>query len=183
MLYKTTTEDKHYHIVYLNTETGSMQVADSGRNKRTIHSHDISIDEMSGQPTIVESGEHTHNLAKLTIEGKKVEKSDNKIIKEAQQLYKEAKNIEKDFRKKGKESEDFRGNDQWKKKDRTKREGSQRAVLTLNHLDADLDRLSGYQRQNRTDITYFPVEGGDGIVADILTAVVKSIPVTPSPAF
>ncbi|MCK5601354.1 hypothetical protein KAR91_05790 [Candidatus Pacearchaeota archaeon] len=175
MLYKTTTEDKHYHIVYLNAETGNMQVADSGKNKKTIHPHDILIDEESGRPIVLEAEGHTHELANLVLEGKKVEKSDNKIIKEAQQLYKEAKNIEKDFRKNGKESEAFRGNDQWKKEDRTKREGSQRAVLTLNHLDADLDRLSGYQRQNRTDITYFPIEGGDAMVADMLTAVVKSI--------
>lgn len=175
MLYKTTTEDKHYHIVYLNPETGNMQVAESGRNKKSIHPHEIIINEETGQPTIVEAGGHTHNLANLDFEAKKVEKSDNKIISEAQQLYKEAKNVEKDFRKNGKESEAFRGNDQWKKEDRQKREGSSRAVLTLNHLDSDLDRLSGYQRQNRTDITYFPTEGGDAIIADMLTAVVKSI--------
>lgn len=175
MLYKTTTEDKHYHIVYLNPETGNMQVAESGRNKKTIHPHEIIIDGETGRPTIMEAGGHTHNLANLDVEAKKVEKSDNKIISEAQQLYKEAKNVEKDFRKNGKESEEFRGNDQWKKEDRQKREGSDRAVLTLNHLDSDLDRLSGYQRKNRTDITYFPVEGGDAMVADMLTAVVKSI--------
>lgn len=175
MLYKTTTEDKHYHIVYFNPETGNMQVAESGRNKKTIHPHEIIINEETGQPTIAEAGDHTHNLANLDFEAKKVEKSDNNIINEAQQLYKEAKNIEKDFRKNGKESEEFRGNKQWKTEDRQRRESSSRAVLTHNHLDADLNRLSGYQRKNRTDITYFPVEGGDARVADMLTAVVKSI--------
>jgi hypothetical protein len=174
MLFKTTTEDRHYHIVYFHAATGTAHVAEGGKSKKTTHPHDVELDE-GGNLVILDHEGHGHRLIELNIEVEKSVKSDDQIVKEVRALYKEAKNLESDFIKKGKESEDFRGNKQWKDTDRQKRVGEDRAVLTMNHLDSDLDRLSGYQRQNRTDIKYFPVEGGDVIVADMLTAVTKAI--------
>ena len=54
-------------------------------------------------------------------------------------------------------------------------ESIERAALTINEIEPKIDLLSGYQRQNRTDFKFMPVEEGDQRVADILNVVVKNI--------
>ena len=45
--------------------------------------------------------------------------------------------------------------------------------MSLNYLKKNVDVLSGFQRQNRSDIKVLPVEGSDELIAEVLTEVTK----------
>lgn len=165
MFLKTTKDKRHYHITY-QKPSGEMVMAQAND-----HTHPI----VNGKIGAYEG--HTHK-----IEGemggaslKQDKKKDNDIVSEVISLYKAGKELEKDFRKKAIESEEFYMGKQWKAEDRRALESKKRACLTINEIAPKIDLLSGYQRQNRYDIKFFPVEEGDGRVADILTNVVKNI--------
>jgi len=48
-------------------------------------------------------------------------------------------------------------------------------ALVINILKKQVDLMSGFERQNRTDIKIFPVEGGDDYTAEVLTKIIKWI--------
>jgi len=50
-----------------------------------------------------------------------------------------------------------------------------RAALTLNKIEPLVDLLIGFQRQNKLDVKYLPVEGGDQVIADIYNMVSKNV--------
>jgi hypothetical protein len=89
--------------------------------------------------------------------------------------YQTAYELEKDAIADGKAAEDFLQHDQWDAQLKKDLVGKQRAAITVNRLEEKMDTLFGYQRQNRTDITFSPMEGGDQGVCDILNPVVKNI--------
>jgi len=99
------------------------------------------------------------------------------VVSNVKALFKAAKEDESDSRTKAEESEKFYqgGKGQWKDADAKKLEGEDRPALTFSEVEDKIDLLSGYQRQNRLDIRYYPTEEGDARVADILTTVVKNI--------
>ncbi|NIT02545.1 MAG: hypothetical protein GTO09_10480, partial [Candidatus Latescibacteria bacterium] len=90
-------------------------------------------------------------------------------------LFKEAKNIESDSRDDAEESEEFYRGEQWTTEQINKLESEHRSYLTFNHIQANVKLLSGYQRQNRTDLRFFPIEDGDARVADVLNIITKVI--------
>ena len=162
-LFRTSREDGHTHLVYgLDDGTGV-----STENKK--HSHTIEGGVLVGE-------DHTHELVAVEPKPAKLSKSsENDKISKVMGLYKEFSKNESDSREKGRESEKYVLNDQWDDQVKSKLKGEERATLTLNHVAADIQLLSGVQRQNRTDIRYLPVEDGDSDVAEILTALVKNI--------
>ena len=124
--------------------------------------------------------QHTHELTDdfIFAEEENIEedkKTDEETIVEGRGLWKFARDHEKDFRDSGYESEDvFRGK-QWDDKEKKKLEKEQRAALTINETAGKIDQLSGFHRQNRLDIKFFPIGDGDGKTADMVTAIVKNI--------
>ncbi len=67
------------------------------------------------------------------------------------------------------------GDHQWDSKDLSILRSQNRPALTFNHLLALVNLVSGFQRQNRSDIKIYNRKGGSRIVADILTKIIKHI--------
>ena len=161
---RTDRVDGHAHIVYVRQDGEGVTTVDKK------HSHTYSGGELTGE-------DHVHEMIDLVPipESKKKKGDKHTKVSKVMKAYKEFQNNESEFRKEGKESEEFVLGDQWSDADKTKLEGERRPPLTLNHVAANIRLLSGIQRQNRTDIKYAPVEGGDARIADIYTIVVKNI--------
>jgi hypothetical protein len=173
-LFKTDKVNGHYHIVYVRND--GVGTTDSYSE----HIHEVIEDRIEGEdgevtfanPQVMDAEGHTHELIPFTPSTKKKEKNEaQRVIL----LWKELKQNEADSRKKAAKSWDYMMNDQWDKAVEEKLNAEERSHLTLNNIAPNIRLLSGHQRQNRTDIRYFPVEEGDGRVADILTALVKNI--------
>jgi len=56
-----------------------------------------------------------------------------------------------------------------------KLQAESRPVIVVNEAESKIDALVGFQRQNRTDITSFPVERGDQRVTDVLNILIKNV--------
>ena len=163
---------KHFHAAYLRPDGSGVTSVDND------HSHDyILIRTPEGWGRICSPAEdgHTHSLAPLEGKEAKRKRTDAELVAEVRKLFKEAKEYEGDSRKKADEAEEFRKLNQWSQNHRTKLDEQSRACMTIDEIGPKLDILSGYQRQNRTDIHYLPVEEGDARIADILNAIVKNI--------
>lgn len=163
---------KHYHMAYMRSDGSGITSVDND------HSHDyvvLQTPEGLGRACSPAPDGHTHTLMPMEAKEKKRYKSNDELVSEVRALFKEAKEYESDSRKKADESEEFRKGNQWKPTHKSDLEEKQRACLTINEIASKLDLLSGYQRQNRTDIKYLPVEEGDARVADILNALAKNI--------
>lgn len=199
MLIRTSENSGHDHIAYQREdETGSTSVAHG-------HFHDILteiVDPTAGMTeeertaffevdpnppeetriviTTAGKDKHTHSLTDdfIFAEDTDVTDPDNddvKLASELRGLWSYAKEAEQEFRKSGDESEDFYFGKQWNVDEKKKLENAKRAALTINEIGSRVDILSGFHRQNRSDIKYFPVGKGDARVADMLTAIVKNI--------
>jgi hypothetical protein len=162
-LFRTSRENNHSHLVYLLDDGTGV----STESKK--HNHIVENGVLIGE-------DHSHELVKVEPKPNKAGTSkENDKISKVMTLFKEWKTNESDSREKGKESENYVLNKQWKDDVKSKLKGEERATLTLNHIAANVQLLSGIQRQNRTDIRYLPVEDGDSDIAEILTALVKNI--------
>lgn len=63
--------------------------------------------------------------------------------------------------------------DQWEDADRQKLQNEGRPDLSLNMLHKPISLLTGYERQNRTDLRVQPIEGADQPMADVFSEVLK----------
>lgn len=163
---------KHYHIAYVEIDEATGSVLDGITTTEKDHFHSIENNQVA--PAGDGKG-HTHTLKEYETTEKEDREKDDKIIKDVISLFKEAKGYEDKSRKKAIESEDFYNGKQWKEEDKSTLEKSQRSALTINEIEPKIDLLSGYQRQNRTDFRFLPVEEGDAIIADLLNVIVKNI--------
>ena len=173
----------HKHIVYQNDRTGIGYTSISKG-----HTHPVTF-ETDKKPTmdgnVVPTGSgrwvigisegHTHEIAPIMVTETKKSESEDEIIRECLKLYRYARDLEKPSRIAGRESIEFYRGDQWDENTRSKLDKEKRACLTINQIEPKMDLLSGYQRQNRTDIKYMPMEDGDQRVSEILNIVTKSI--------
>ena len=66
-------------------------------------------------------------------------------------------------------------NDQWNLAEREKLLSENRPAIVLNVIKKSVDVIDGHQRQNVSDIKFFPVEGSDQERADIYSEVTKWI--------
>lgn len=124
-------------------------------------------------------GGHVHDILPETPESEKANEKPTEdetiVVGEVIRLFQTARSGEDECRKMANESEDFYAGKQWDEKVKKDLESADRAALTMNEIEPKIDLLSGYQRQNRSDIKYLPVEEGDQRVVDILNTVVTNI--------
>ncbi len=193
-LKRTSINDEHYHYVYLRDDnTAFTSIADDG------HTHEVKyvppVEPITdpdtqevlneGQPgrfELEKAKGHTHkillqsesdSLPRTKFDNEK--KFEDNVVEMTKALYKAAKDLEKTSRKNSTEAFEFYEGKQWDDADRRELEAKDRACLTINEIEPKIDVLTGYQRQNRYDITYLPVEGGDAVAADMMSFVAKNI--------
>ena len=179
----TTDKTDHYHVAYVGEDGFGMTSIAKG------HSHGITpgeapteVDPMLGQPIpsepipVVEPAiDHSHELVPYVPVQKKVKEDEKEALDGLLMDFAEAKTYEDSSRKSGYESEDMYSHNQWNPMEEKELTEKNRAALTINRLEEKIDNLSGYQRQNRTEIKYLPIEGTDSRACDILNIFVKVI--------
>lgn len=167
----------HHHIIYLNDETPS-PTGSASPGRINGHNHPVVQDPNTGEWYLGPSEDdgHTHEIEDYTFKESKKKEEDNEIVREIIRLYRAAKEHESDSLEMAKESEEFyTGKGQWTPEQKRVLESQNRAALTINKIQKNIDELSGYQRQQRTDIRYLPVEDGDQRAADLYTLAAKYV--------
>lgn len=186
-LRQTTEVRGHTHLVFIQNDGTGLTSKVSG------HFHNVAYNPPQ-EPITDETGQviqeatpggfiilgagkanHIHELAPVKYENIEISENEDDVVSRVQGLFKYALEIESESIESGKESEDFYRGEQWENGVKNSLEGSGRAAVTINETKPKVDLLSGFQRQNRTDIIYLPVEGGDAITADIYSQLVKNI--------
>ncbi len=184
-------KDPHYHILYL-MEDGTGITSVDGKDP---HPHEFIyqepqeeiVDQDPNSPTfnvviqeaveggwfIVPDNDHEHEPEEYVTKSPTIEKSEGKLVTDIAQRYLDSQKLEEDSRESGYEAEEFYSHKQWDNAKKRELESKDRAALTINKIEEKIDNLTGYQRQNRTDIKYLATENGDERVADILNIVVK----------
>lgn len=189
VLLKTTKEGRgrssHYHIVYINDETGVGLVAVAKDHTHPIaYEQAVEMDAMGNQVAgeaawvIGPGGKDNHihaGLEDYTTKETKEDKEDDELVSEVLSLYKTAKETDAASYKKAEEAHNFYLGEQWHSADKQRLELVNRPALTFNEIRPKVDLLVGYQSRNRTDYNFLPVEGGDQRVCDILKILVKNI--------
>lgn len=180
-------KDPHTHIVHLPDNGMGMMTAHSDGHTHPVNYMPPMAPVMDMMGNMVQVGSqggwvigdangHSHNgMSEYETSTPKDDRTDAEKVQHVLTLYDEADKIEQTSRTQGYESEDLYSHKQWEDDKVAELEGQNRAAITINQIEAKIDSLSGYQRQNRTEIKYLPVEGGDARVADMLNAIVKNI--------
>jgi len=171
----------HEHIIYMQTPQTGVTTVTKG------HAHPVKLEtaeqvtrDVLGNQTVTSetryvvlpAGEdmHTHPVAELTVktpENKKDTRDESDIVGEVYSLREKAKTFDEASRKEAEIDEKYMTEDQWDAAAKAKMEGTFRPALTVNALQAKIKALSGYQRSNRTDFRFRPVESGDTRANDI----------------
>lgn len=97
--------------------------------------------------------------------------SDEKVVEVSQNAYDEARSALDAWNREARTDLNFYLSDQWDDADKQKLINKGVPVLTLNYIKKTIDLITGFQRQNRSDIRYFPIEGGDALVAEVLSMI------------
>lgn len=186
----------HTHIIFTNPER---QAGESSTDAN--HSHQVSwippvdpqyqVDPQSGQQTEVAPGQpgyfkleaamdgHTHEILpdELPRTGRvEAELSDDEIVQEVYTYYESAVNINSDSITAADEADGFyTGEKQWTQQEKDYLKDRDRACLTINKTKKEVNKLSGNQRQSRTDIKLVPVGGTDQKVCDLANIAIKNI--------
>lgn len=171
-LFRTSITEDHSHIVYVSevSQTGVTSV-DAG------HIHDVAFDP-NIQDWVLGFGPngHSHVLEAPTLANPKSDKQEDvEVLDDVYTMFREWTEAEKESRDAAEEAEKFYWGEQWDKALKSELESKGRAALTINQIERMVDSLTGEQRQERTDIHYYPEEGGDQRVADILNHLSKHL--------
>lgn len=176
-LKKTTTDNGHYHIIYIRDDGSAiMSNADDGH----IHIIEPKTNPSTGEIYyyITPEEDHSHEVVEIELdldkEDKIYQKNDD-LVYEGGVLLNQAIEIEKDFRRRGRRCSDFYVGKQYKQSDIDKLNEDQRAAIVVNEVMPIVHALSGHQRQNRTDIKTFPIEKADPRGAEIADILIKFI--------
>lgn len=102
-------------------------------------------------------------------------KSEEQIISDVLGDYDKALNAESLLYYEQKKDMQYYLGKQWDDNVKTALEAEMRPVLTINLSKKNVDAVSGYERQNRMDIKTFPIEGGDEVVAEAISRVIKIV--------
>jgi hypothetical protein len=169
----TTTSQKHTHLVYLNEITGQ-----GSSSLKQNHTHSVVFSPELNQWVMdpAEDG-HIHQLVPYAPKLKKAKKRTEKDkVDRVISIYRAELQGEHTARKDGTESRGFyTGKDQWPMNVKQELAREKRTSITINEVAAKIDLLAGFQRQNRTDTKFAPIEEGDQSVAAILDVVYKNI--------
>lgn len=205
VLKQTSVFDRHYHIAYIfspqenqgSPDAGVTSVDGDTKSKEDQHYHKLIFipetpavyDErgVEVQPAIPSRFDvlknegkdpHTHKVEELEIFDRKptwLKQEEAEDVKEVRSLFKQASKHDGDYLTNAEIDEKYYLGDQWKSSDKNRLKAKKRACLTINEIEGKVDVLSGFYRQNRYDITYFPTENGDQLVADILSNIAKHV--------
>jgi hypothetical protein len=175
-IYKTAVAElgkkKHTHLVYVTNE-GKVHVSEAAG-----HTHEVVVNG-DGTFTLQPDPQDAHahmGIGEVDVKIQKPKKElDEEVVSRVYTLFQTAYEYEGKSIEAGKESEKFYCGDQWDAKVKSDLHASSRACLTINFTERNMDKLFGYQRQQRTDIRYMPIEGGDQRVCDILNTLSKSV--------
>lgn len=113
---------------------------------------------------------HTHEgfEAIEKVKPKKTKPNEKETVEEVILDWKIALEIEGPSRTDAELAEKVHCGEQWEPDEKNYLHGLDRAALTINQIERNIDQLSGYQREQRTDLRFTPTEDGDQSVADIL---------------
>lgn len=131
--------------------------------------------QQGGWQIIPSEDGHTHQFAEYEAESPIKKSKDEELISEIRGLRDEAIDTESKSREAAKEAYEFYCGDQWTHSQKSQLTEEGRACLTINKIEKNIDILLGFQRQQRTDFRFFPVEQTDQSVSDILNILVKVI--------
>src|SRR3990167_5904667 len=94
---------------------------------------------------------------------------DRKKISEILELKRETSDAWLAWQNEAEEDYKFVLGDQWSDSDKEKLLKEKRPFVSLNNIKKPIDLISGFQRQNKTDITVLPIEMSDQPMADTLS--------------
>jgi hypothetical protein len=177
----------HYHVYYVQDEllveylqSGSGVIVPLGSDLVSTdnkHSHGMELTPKGIR--LVSANGHTHETEEQIENGEinlPNKKNKTQLIRDILELKRVAETLESDFRDKAGESEKYyEGTGHWDEGVVAEKDEKELAAITINEIQNKMNILSGYLRQNRTDIKFYPTEDGDERVADVLTHVVKNI--------
>lgn len=192
-LKRTTENSGHFHAVLIKEDdTGYTSMAAMPGDGKRVHTHaviftpptpavidqetqQITAPERPGSISLEAADGHTHQIVEFIAVPKTEKADDDEAVKEVRQLFKTALELERASRENAMEDYQFAQVEQWDIKDRQSLKTEKKACLTIDKITGKLDILSGYQRQNRKDIKYYPRKGGNQVVADIFSQATKVI--------
>lgn len=169
----------HQHVVYLRDDGTGVASFDANHTPQIVF--DPGIDLQTGQKIsepswiVQDPNGYQHSLTDMPFDESVEEKKDKvSLVSDVLADYQECFDYENTSRTNGKEADRMYGDvDQWRNDE--KPPDANRTSVTINIIEDKIDNLSGYQRQNRTDIMYLPSESGDAFGADVLNIVSKKI--------
>jgi hypothetical protein len=166
----------HQHVIYLRDNGQGIGSESAGHTPivQLAAFQDPATGELRDMWFVVDPNGYRHELTEITLIETKKEKKDSEIVTEVLEDFVECYDYEKDSRLSAIEAEQIYSHDpKWHEK--IKPEDDNRAFSPVNIVEDKIDMLTGYQKQNRTEIHYLPSEKGDGFGADVLNVVVKKI--------
>lgn len=179
--FKTSVAGKpsHEHVFAINDQTGEV-IYPEGEP----HEHEVQMvpnpetGEMQLAVNPYEVDGHAHEEYEELISGLKKEskEDESEVVSRVYDLFCTAYELHEESIKAAETSEDFYiGDNQWDKEVKQSLEDRGRTCLTLNVIERPINDLLGYNRKNRKDLRFFPVEGGDQRTADILNVLSKVV--------
>lgn len=93
------------------------------------------------------------------------------IIRQAKIAYDEARSAITEWNSEATTDLRFYLSDQWDDKDAAALRKKGVPVLNLNYIKKTIDLVAGYQRQNRSDLKFYPIENGDSLVAEMISRI------------
>jgi len=167
----------HEHVFAINDQSGEIIFSQSAD-----HEHQVELvpDQMTGEVKVViapgEDG-HGHIEYEELFAGIRKEKKEDEeeVVQRVYQLFKTAYELSEESLRDADESEKFYIGDQWNPEVRRSLENKGRTCLTINAIEKDINDLLGYNRKNRKDLRFFPVEGGDQRTADLANILTKVV--------
>lgn len=119
---------------------------------------------------------HNHTIQEMVIRPPKTSgETEKDIVEKVQSLWKTAGEGEAASMEKFRESEKMYKGEHWDEQEKLRLDSLNRAAVSINMIEKNVDQICGTQRQERSDIRYAPTEGSDQRVADILNALSKTI--------
>lgn len=118
---------------------------------------------------------HVYEGEDLTLRKPENQMLDSDIVAEVKDYFDAECEADGESIKDGIESDKFYCGEQWTEKEKQYLKDRDRACVTINDTEREINKLSGQQRQSRTDIKTVPVGGTDQKVCDALNIVLKNI--------
>jgi hypothetical protein len=166
----------HQHVLYLRDDGIGFASEENGHVP--VVQQVAVVDPNSGEQTmqwvVVDPNGTQHEITDIPVSEKRDNQKKEDIVKEVLEDFTECYEYERESRMKAAEAEQIYSHDEnWYNK--IKPDNPKRAFAPVNIIEDKVDMLTGYQRQNRTEIHYLPSEKGDSVAADVLNIIAKKI--------